>query len=68
MREKTQSLEKITCSGCGAQVHIAYDEGGKVYCFSCAFSYGAIDEDEWRDDNNEEELLSKLATKRKKDG
>lgn len=66
MREKTQSLDTITCSGCGSQVHIAYDEGGKIYCFSCAFSYGAIDEDEWREDNKDEEFLEELATKRKK--
>lgn len=65
-REKTQSLETITCSGCGDEVHIAYDEGGKAYCFSCAFSYGAIDEDTWREDNKDEEFFEKLAQKRKK--
>ena len=66
MREKTQSLEKITCNGCGDEVHIVYDEGGKVYCFSCAFSYGCIDEDTWRDDNKDEEFLEKLAKRKKK--
>lgn len=66
MRERTQSLEKITCSSCGASVHTGYDEGGKIYCFSCAFSYGAIDKWQWEDDSNDEELLQKLDKKRQK--
>jgi hypothetical protein len=60
MREKTQSVSTMVCSSCMEETHIAYDEGGKIYCFSCAFSYGAIDDDQWREDSKDEEIFKNL--------
>lgn len=65
MREKTQSLETMKCYGCGNNVHVAYDEGCKIYCFSCAFSYGAIDENSWREDSEDNRHLEEIKKRKR---
>ena len=39
-----------TCRFCTDSYEIMYDEGDNVYCPHCAYYYGAIDEDQLRED------------------
>ena len=57
-RRRIESKEGIDCSFCGElpDCCIGYDEGNKSYCPRCAYFYGAIDEEQLRDDELDSSL------------
>lgn len=53
-RERIVMETPYTCFSCSTKSHVNYCEGKLVCCYRCAFSVGAVDEDQFREDSMEE--------------
>ena len=67
MRERMMQGKPVTCSHCGLlpTVFILYDEGGRQYCPRCAYAYGAITEDQYREDCEDNDEMRRLFLEKK---